>query len=107
MVDESIFMKIQLKIFTIHLLIIKSLKNIMKTIFKKFGIYPNEITILTYDALGLIYYAWKTNDKINSINDFMFKNKIKGKIGTFSFKDRKVIQELDIYKTDKNKFIKF
>ena len=32
---------------------------------KKFGTYPNEITILTYDALGLIYYAWKTNDKIN------------------------------------------
>ena len=38
---------------------------------------------------------------INSINDFSFKNKIKGKIGTFSFKDQKVIQDLDIYKTEK------
>ena len=27
--------------------------------------------------------------KFNSINDFSFKNKIKGKIGTFSFKDKK------------------
>ena len=47
------------------------------------------------------------NGRINSINDFSFKNKIKGKIGTFSFKDKKVMQELDIYKTDNNKFIKF
>ena len=38
---------------------------------------------------------------------FHLKNKIKGKIGTFSFKDKKVIQDLDIYKTEKNKFIKF
>ena len=35
------------------------------------------------------------------------KNKIKGKIGTFSFKDKKVIQELDIYRVEKNRFIKF
>ena len=49
----------------------------------------------------------KKNGRINSINDFSFKNKIKGKIGTFSFKDKKVMQELDIYKTDNNKFIKF
>jgi|TARA_B110000914_G_scaffold130235_1_gene113797 ABC-type branched-subunit amino acid transport system substrate-binding protein len=74
---------------------------------EKFKVYPSEITILTYDALGLIYYAWKKNGKIESINDFSFKNKIKGKIGTFSFKDGRVIQELDIYKTGKNKFIKF
>ena len=67
----------------------------------------NEITILTYDAIGLIYYAWKKNGKINSVNDFSFKSKIKGKIGTFSFKDKKVFQDLEIYKTDKNRFIKF
>ena len=66
-----------------------------------------EITMLTYDALGLIYYAWKKNGKITSINDFSFKAKIKGKIGTFSFKDKKVTQDLDIYKIDNNKFIKF
>ena len=45
--------------------------------------------------------------KINSINDFSFKTKIKGKIGTFSIKDKKVLQELDIYKTEKNNFTKF
>jgi hypothetical protein len=75
--------------------------------FKKFKIYPNEITILAYDALGLIYFAWKKNGQINSINNFIFKSKIKGKIGTFSFKDGKVIQELDIYKTENKRFIKY
>ena len=43
----------------------------------------------------------------NSIKDFQFKSKIKGKIGTFSFKEKKVIQELDIYKVENNKFTKF
>ena len=105
--DESIFYENTIKNLYYPSVDYKEFKKYNENYFKKFGIYPNEITILTYDALGLIYYAWKTNDKINSINDFMFKNKIKGKIGTFSFKDRKVIQELDIYKTDKNKFIKF
>ena len=75
--------------------------------FKKFNIYPSEITILTYDALGLIYYTWKKNGMIKSMNDFLFKNKIKGKIGTFSFKNQKVIQDLEIYKTENKKFIKF
>jgi len=37
----------------------------------------------------------------------MFKSKIKGKIGMFSFKDGKVTQELDIYKTENKKFIKY
>ena len=105
--DESIFYENTIKNLYYPSVDYKEFKKYNENYFKKFGIYPNEITILTYDALGLIYYAWKTNGKINSINDFMFKNKIKGKIGTFSFKDRKVIQELDIYKTDKNKFIKF
>ena len=49
----------------------------------------------------------KKNGKIVSTNDFLFKNKIKGKIGSFSFKDGKVFQELSIYKTEKNTFTKF
>ena len=49
----------------------------------------------------------KKKGQINSVNDFMFKNKIKGKIGTFSFNEKKVIQELEIYKTENNKFVKY
>ncbi len=105
--DESIFYENTIKNLYYPSVNYDEFRKYNKKYFKKFQTYPNEITILTYDALGLIYYAWKKNGKINSINDFMFKNKIKGKIGTFSFKDKNVFQELDIYKTENKKFIKF
>jgi len=105
--DESIFYENTIKNLYYPSVNYKEFKKFNNKYFKKFKIYPNEISILAYDALGLIYYAWKKNGEINSINDFLFKNKIKGKIGTFNFKNGKVIQELDIYKTENNKFIKF
>ena len=105
--DESIFYENTVKNLFYPSVNYKEFKRYNNKYFKKFKIYPNEITILGYDALGLIYYAWKKNGEINSINDFLFKNKIKGKIGTFSFKNGKVTQELNIYKTENKKFIKF
>ena len=105
--DESIFYENTIKNLYYPSVNYKEFKKYNNKYFKKFKVYPNEITILAYDALGLIYYAWKKNGKINSINDFLFKNKIKGKIGTFSFKNGKVTQDLDIYKTQNKKFIKF
>ena len=105
--DESIFLENTIKDLYYPSVNFKEFNNYNEKYFKRFNIYPNEITILTYDALGLIYYTWKKNGMIRSINDFSFKNKIKGKIGTFSFKNEKVIQELDIYKTGDKKFIKF
>ncbi len=105
--DESIFYENTIKDLYYPSINYKEFKIYNKKFFKKFNIYPNEITILTYDALGLIYYVWRKNGMIKSINDFNIKNKIKGKIGSFSFKDDKIIQDLDIYKTDNNKFVKF
>ena len=72
--------------------------------YKNFSQKPDAITILSYDALGLVYYVWKKNNGINAISDFLIKEKIKGKIGTFEFKDNKVLQQLKIYKTENNRF---
>ena len=105
--DESIFYENTIKNLYYPSINYQEFKKYNKKYLKKFESYPNEITILTYDALGLIYYAWKKGGKINSINDFSFKSKIKGKIGTFSTKERKVIQDLDIYKTENKNFVKF
>ena len=105
--DESIFYENTIKSLYYPSINYKEFKKYNEKYFNKFKSYPNEITILTYDALGLIYYAWKKNGQIQSIDDFLFKNIIKGKIGTFSFKDKRVLQELNIYKTEKNRFIKF
>tara|TARA_A100001015_G_scaffold233159_1_gene264240 strand:- start:501 stop:1655 length:1155 start_codon:yes stop_codon:yes gene_type:complete len=105
--DESIFYENTIKNIYYPSVNYKEFKKYNNKYYEKFKIYPNEITILAYDALGLIYYAWKKNGEINSVNNFLFRNKIKGKIGIFSFKDGIVKQELDIYKTDKKRFIKF
>ena len=105
--DESIFYENTIKNIYYPSVNYKEFKKYNNKYYEKFKIYPNEITILAYDALGLIYYAWNKNGEINSANNFLFKNKIQGKIGTFSFKNGKVSQELEIYKTDKKRFIKF
>ena len=105
--DESIFYENTIKNMYYPSINYKEFKKFNNNYFKKFKSYPTEIAIPSLRLSWLIYYVWKNNGKINSVNDFLFKNKIKGKIGTFSFKDRKVFQDLEIYKTDKNKFIKF
>ena len=105
--DESIFYENTIKSLYYPSVNYKEFKKYNENYFKIFNNFPSEITILAYDAIGLIYYVWKKNGKINNVNDFSFKGKIKGKIGTFSFNNKRIIQDLSIYKTKKNKFIKF
>ena len=105
--DESIFYENTVQNLYYPSVNYKEFKKYKENYYKIFKNFPSEITILAYDAVGLIYYMWKKNDKIKSVNDFATKQKIKGKIGVFSFSDKKIIQSLDIYKASKNKFTKF
>ena len=105
--DESIFYENTIKNLYYPSVNYKEFKKYNDKYYKEFKKYPSEIAILAYDALGLIYYAWRNTGNINSVNNFLFKNKIEGKIGTFSLKSGKVTQDLNIYKTENNKFIKF
>jgi len=102
--DETIFRENSVKNLHFPSVDLKQFKKYNKNYFKTFAQKPDEITILAYDALGLVYYVWNKNKGINSINDFFIKEKIKGKIGTFEFKDNKVLQNLKMYKTDNGKF---
>ena len=105
--DESIFYENTVKSLYYPSINYKEFKRYKENYFKTYKDFPSEITILTYDALGLIYYIWKKYGKINSVNDFSFKGKIKGKIGTFSFNNKKINQNLNIYRAENNKFTKF
>ena len=105
--DESIFYENAIEKLHYPSVNYKEFKKYKDNYFKAFGSFPNEITILGYDALGLIYYVWKKNGKINSVNDFSFKGKIKGKIGIFSFENKRIIQDLNIYKAENKKFTKY
>ena len=105
--DESIFYENTVNKLFYPSINYKEFKNYQKKYFKTFQRYPSEIAILAYDAVGLIYYTWKKKKKINNVSDFYFKGKIKGKIGTFSFDNKKIIQDLSIYKAENKKFTKF
>ncbi len=106
--DKSIFLENSIKNLYYPSVNIKNFQKYKNKYSNTFGVEPSEITILTYDALGLIYYIWnKKNYKISSVKDFMIKDKIKGKIGTFSFIDGKLIQKLNMYKVSDKKFIRY
>ena len=105
--DESIFYENTVKSIYYPSVNYKEFKKYKENYFRSFKTYPSEMTILAYDAIGLIYYVWKKNKKINSVNEFTFKGKIKGKIGTFSFDNKQIIQDLDIDKAENNQFTKF
>ncbi len=105
--DDSIFYENTVKRLYYPSINYVEFKKYKENYLKFYNILPSEISILAYDAIGLIYYVWKKNKKIQSINDFAFKGKIKGKIGTFSFNNKKIIQDLNIYKAENKKFTKF
>ena len=102
--DESIFYENSLKELYYPSINYKNFEEYNKNFIKSFNVNPNEITILGYDALGLIYYVWKKNKSVNSIKDFITKDKIKGKIGTFSFQNNKIFQDLKIYRAKDKSF---
>ena len=105
--DESIFYENAVDNLYYPSINYKEFKRYKENYFKIFKNFPSEITILAYDAIGLIYYIWKKNGKIDSVNNFSFNGKIKGKIGTFSFDNKKITQDLEIYQTKNNQFTKF
>ena len=106
--DKSIFLENSIKNLYYPSVNIKNFQKYKNKYSNTFGVEPSEITILTYDALGLIYYIWnKKNYKISSVKDFIIKDKIKGKIGTFNFIDGKLIQKLSMYEVSNKKFKKF
>jgi hypothetical protein len=76
-----------------------------KTYFKNYNKYPPQISILSYDILGLIYYIDKVQGGDLKKNIFNKKSYI-GEIGKFSFEDKIVTHKLDIYQVFDNKFLK-
>ncbi|MDC0903286.1 ABC transporter substrate-binding protein [Pelagibacteraceae bacterium] len=104
--DKSIFYENTVKSLYYPSVNYKEFKKYNDNYYEIFKSYPTEIAILAYDAIGLIYYIWKKNGTINSVNDFLLKDKIKGKIGTFSFSNKKTTQDLSIYKAEKKQIYK-
>ena len=103
--DNSILKETSIKSFYFPSINFKNYQKFNSNFYNTYNYEPNEITILAYDTIGLIYYVWKSEKNIFSINNFNLKTNIKGKIGKFKISENKVIQNLNIYKLEDGKFI--
>ena len=74
--------------------------------FKKFNQYPNQLSFLSFDLVGLIYYLILQNDSIIDEKIFTKKTLFKGKVGIFEIKNNKINHVLNFYKVENNEFKK-
>ena len=78
-----------------------------KKSFKEFYDYdPNQLSLITYDLVGLVYYLLSQNNFEVSDNIFKKKNRFKGISGVFEIKNKKINHELNFYSVDSGKFIR-
>ncbi len=75
----------------------KNLENFKNKFFDEFNEYPNYLSLLSYDLVGLIYYLSLNNDLNDLVRLFKKKNSFKGKIGVFDIKDNKIYHRLNLY----------
>ena len=66
---------------------------------------PNQLSLLTYDLVGLIYYLLRQNDFLVDEKIFEEKNTFKGISGNFQIKNKKINHVLNFYKVEGNSFI--
>ena len=78
----------------------------IKTYHKTFNEYPNQLSFLSYDLVGLVYYLIVKNNFVVSEKMFLKKNMFKGKIGIFDIKNNKINHILNFYKVEDGSFIK-
>ena len=84
----------------------KNLKKFKKKFLKTFNEEPNEVSILAYDALGLIYYCWSNNNFQFQHEQLYSKKGFRGLHGEFYIVNNTSKQKLKIYKVSKSKFVK-
>ncbi len=81
-------------------------ENFIQNYYSKYNSYPNQISFLSYDLVGLIYYLLFKNNFIVNEKIFFKKNKFKGKIGIFEINKNKITHQLNFYSTENGEFKK-
>ena len=74
--------------------------------YEKYNLYPNQLSFLSYDLVGLVYYLILQNDNIIDQTMFAKKTLFKGKVGIFEIQDNKINHILNFYKVEDEKFKK-
>ena len=79
--------------------------NYKKKFFEEFEEYPDHLSLLSYDLVGLVYYLSLKNNLSDLDKLFKKKNSFKGKIGIFDIQDNKINHRLNFYKVEDEKLI--
>jgi len=74
--------------------------------YEKYNLYPNQLSFLSYDLVGLVYYLILQNANIIDQTLFAKKTLFKGKVGIFEIQDNKINHILNFYKVEDEKFKK-
>ena len=104
--DETFFNENAMQNLHFPSIDLNNLKKFTKKYFDTYKEKPNKVSILAYDALGLIYYCWFNNDSQFKTSQLYNKNGFKGLHGEFIISENFSKQKLKIYKIYEKKFIK-
>ena len=84
----------------------KNYEDFSSEYFEKFNQYPNQLSFLSFDLVGLLYYLILQNNSIIDDKIFTKKTLFKGKVGIFEIKNNKINHILNFYKVENNEFKK-
>ena len=85
---------------------LENLEKFSKKYFNKYNKKTNKVSILAYDALGLIYFCWSNNNFKFEPSQLYNKKGFKGLHGQFIIKNNISKHKLKIYKVSGKKFLK-
>ena len=103
--DETFFNENALQNLYFPAIDFDNLEKFEKKYLDTFEEEPSRISILAYDALGLIYYCWLNNNAQFETDQLYNKNGFKGLHGEFIIKDNLSKHQLRIYKVSKKNFL--
>ena len=84
----------------------KNYEDFSSEYFEKFNQYPNQLSFLSFDLVGLVYYLILQNNSLLDEKIFTKKTLFKGKVGIFEIKNNKINHILNFYKVENNEFKK-
>jgi len=81
-------------------------KDFSEEYFEKYNQYPNQLSFLSFDLVGLVYYLILQNNSVVDKKIFAKKTLFKGKVGIFEIKNNKIKHILNFYKVENGEFKK-
>ena len=104
--DESLLKETSLQPLFFPSINKENFNKFVKEYKSSFGETPSQISFLSYDLMGLVYYLIYNNNFNVDKKVFYEKSKFKGKIGIFEIKENTITHELSFYSVDNERFKK-